>query len=246
MRPTRLISCLAIIGTLLAMAAVPASAAGVSVSATPNKMLADGQQISVSGAGFSPGAFVAVVECPTTTVSPDACDLNTVNFANADATGAFSDVPFVVSRVLSDGTDCALDGGCYVGVQDANNGGPTAAALITFDPSIPPFVLTARVDKTDKVNAKGVVTLTGTVHCSGGNGGDVFIETDLRQVVGRAIFTSFGNAFVSCAANSTVPFRVTVRPQNGLFGPGAASVRIFAQSGSHGTSHKVAVMLVLR
>jgi hypothetical protein len=243
MRPTRLITCLTIVGTLVAFGAVPASAKGVSVSATPNTKLADGQQISVSGAGFAPQAFVAVVECPTTTVSPSACDLNTLNFANADDNGAFSDLPFTVSRVLSDGTDCALNGGCYVGVQDANNGGPTAAALIKFHPSIPPFVITARVDKSDRVNEKGVATITGTVKCSGGSDADVFVEIDLRQVVDRAIFTSYAEADVSCPMNSTVPYRVTVRPQNGLFGPGAASVHIFASSGSHGTTHKVAITL---
>ena len=186
------------------------------------------------------------VECPTTTVSPDACDLNTVNFAPADGTGAFSDFPFVVARVLSDGTDCALNGGCYVGTQDAVNGGPTAAALIKFDPSIPLFTLTARVDKTDKVNDKvndkGVITLKGTVHCHG-QGADVDVQVDVRQIVHRAIFESFGETEVLCAADSTAAFRMTIRPGNGLFGPGAASVHILAAAGAHSAFHKVGITL---
>jgi hypothetical protein len=243
MRSTRLISCLAIVGTIVAFGAVPASAAGPTVSVTPNKKLADGQQVSVSASGFQPNALVAVIECPTSTVSPSACDPITVNFATADSTGAFSDFPFTVSRDLSDGTDCALNGGCYVGTQDASATGPTAAALIKFDPSIPPFTLTVRVDKTGKVNDKGVVRLGGMTHC-GGHAATIDIELDLRQIVNRAIFESFGQTFVVCNADSTVPFHVTIRPQNGLFGPGPASVRVFGQAGNTFTTHKVGVTLV--
>jgi hypothetical protein len=242
MRTTRIISCLAMAGALVAFSVVPASADAPTVSVTPNKQLADGQTVNVTASGFAANATVAVVECPTTTVSPDACDLDTVNFAQADSTGAFSDFPFVVARVLSDGTDCALNGGCYVGTQDAVNLGPTGAALIKFDPSIPPFTLTARVDKTDTVNDKGVVTLKGTIHCSG-QGAEVDVQVDVRQIVHRAIFESFAETTVSCTADSTTPFRMTVRPGNGLFGPGAASVHISAAAGAHSTFHKVGITL---
>jgi Neocarzinostatin family len=243
MRSVRTISCLAIVAACFAFGAVPASAVGPTVTATPNTKLADGQQISVSASGFAPNALVAVVECPTKTVSPDACDLNTLNFGQAGSTGAFSNLPFIVSRVLSDGTDCALNGGCYVGTQDAATGGAAAAALITFDPTIPPFTLTARVDKTDAVNTKGVIALMGSVHC-GGQGADVDVQVDVRQTFHRSIFESGSEIIVTCAANTTVPFRTTVRPENGLFGPGAAIVRIFAQSGSHVAAHRVNVTLV--
>ena len=138
MRRTRLISCLAIVGTLIAFAAVPASAAVPTVSATPNTNLADGQTVMVSASGFAADTPMAVAECPTSTVSPADCDLNTVTFTVTDSTGAYADFPFAVSRILNDGTDCALNGGCYIGTQDVDAAGPTAATLITFDPSIPP------------------------------------------------------------------------------------------------------------
>src|SRR6476469_1855950 len=97
MRSTRLISCLAIVGTLIGFGALPASADVPVVSATPHLKLADGQTISVSASGFAPDTEMAVVECPTSVVSPDACDLNTVTFTYTDSTGAYTDFPFVVS-----------------------------------------------------------------------------------------------------------------------------------------------------
>ena len=107
------------------------------VTATPHNLLADGQEISVSATGFAPDTEMAIVECPTTEVSPSACDLATVAFAFTDANGAYADFQFTVSRILSDGTDCALNGGCYIGTQDAGASGPTASTLVTFDPDIP-------------------------------------------------------------------------------------------------------------
>ena len=76
MRRIRLISCLAVAATIVAFAAVPASAATPTVSATPHRKLADGQTISVSASGFAANTEMAVVECPTATVSPGTCDLN--------------------------------------------------------------------------------------------------------------------------------------------------------------------------
>jgi hypothetical protein len=227
MRPTRLISCLAIVGALVTFAAVPATADGPTVSATPHRALADGQQIMVSASGFAPDTSMAIVECPTSTVSPAACDLNTVNFTFTDGTGAYADVPFTVSRILSDGTDCALNGGCYIGTQDDQASGPTAATIIKFDPNIPPLPpleIHVRFDKTPKVNSKGVVGLQGTLECKN-RGSEVEIDTDLRQLDGRAIYESFGFTDIICAADTVVPFRMTIRPQNGLFAPGDATLR---------------------
>ena len=96
MRPIRLISCLALAGALIGFAAVPASAAGPTVSATPNTDLADGQTVSVSASGFAANTEMAVVECPGTVVSPATCDLNTVVFTTTNATGAYTAVPFPV------------------------------------------------------------------------------------------------------------------------------------------------------
>jgi hypothetical protein len=246
MRPTRLISCLAIVGALVAFGVVPASADGPTVSATPHKKLADGQQVMVSASGFAANTEMAVVECPTNSVSPDACDLNTVTFTDTDATGAYTDFPFTVSRILSDGTDCALNGGCYIGTQDSQAQGPTAATLIKFDPKIPPLPpleIAVRIDKAPTVNAKGVVVVSGTVKCT--NRGSAFVEVDLdlRQIVHRAIFESFGGALLSCDANTTVPFRSTIRPINGIFGPGAAIVRMDAFAGDIFIQRRVGVTL---
>jgi hypothetical protein len=245
MRPTRLVPGFAIAALVVAGMAVPASAAARTISATPNKQLVDGQTISVSASGFAPDTEMAIVECPTAAVSPSVCDIDTLTFVTTDANGAYADVPFTVSRSLSDGTDCVTNHGCYVGTQDSGATGPTASTIIKFNPKIPPFVFTVRVDHTDKVNSKGVASITGTVHCENG-AATVEVEVDLRQVVDRSIYVSSGFAEVPCAADTTAPFRATVRPQNGLFGPGAASVRVFGQAGSHFLTHKVGVQLVAK
>ncbi|HEY5011292.1 MAG TPA: neocarzinostatin apoprotein domain-containing protein, partial [Acidimicrobiia bacterium] len=212
---------------------------------TPNRKLADGQQIMVSASGFAPDTSMAVVECPTSTVSPADCDLNTVNFTFTDGTGAYSGFPFTVSRILADGTDCALNGGCYIGTQDDQAVGPTAATLIKFDPNIPPLPpleIAVRIDKTPSVNSKGVASLKGTVECRN-RAANVEVDLDLRQIFDRAIFESFGFVGVSCSADTTVPFRATIRPQNGLFGPGDAVVRFQAFAGNVFVARRVAVTL---
>jgi hypothetical protein len=246
MRSTRLISCVAIVGALVGFAGAPVSAADPTVSATPNTDLADGQQVSVSASGFAPNTFMAVVECPTTTISPGTCDLNTVLFVTTDSDGAYADFPFIVSRILSDGTDCA--GGCYIGTQDADAVGPTASTLITFDPNIPPLPkleVSVRWDKTPKVNDKGVVALRGSVLCKN-KSSVVEIDADLRQIVNRAIFESFGFTSVPCAADTRTRFRITIRPQNGVFGPGPAVLRFQAFAGNIFLARRVALELQAR
>jgi hypothetical protein len=232
MRPTRLVPFLAIVGVLVAGIAGPVAAGTPTVSATPHRKLADGQQVMVSASGFAADTLMAVVECPTATVTPAACDLNTVTFTSTDSTGGYTDFPYTVTRILSDGTDCATNGGCYIGTQDIDATGPAAATLIRFDPNIPPLPplqISVRWDKTPKVNSKGVVGLKGALHCAN-RGTEVEIDALIRQLDGRAIYSSYGFADLVCAADTTVPFRMTIRPQNGLFAPGAAILNFQAFS----------------
>jgi hypothetical protein len=248
MRPNRLLSSLAATGLLLGVvgafvASGSAGGASPTISATPNRQLVDGQQVTVSESGFAPSTEMAIIECPTATVSPSACDLGTLVFADTDANGAVSDVPFNVARTLGDGTDCVTNGGCYIGTQAGDGTGPTAATLVKFNLKVPPFVLKVLVDKTDTVNAKGVVAVKGTIVCQNGSA-IVDVNLTLSQVVHRAIFTAFGFVEAACTDGTPVPFRATVRPQNGLFGPGAATVFADGFANAHETAHKVAVTLV--
>jgi Neocarzinostatin family len=234
------------VGALIGFAALPASADAPTVSATPNTELADGQQVLVSASGFAADTSMAIVECATTTVSPAACDLDTVAFTATDDNGAYADVSFTVARILADGTDCALVGGCYIGTQDELGEATTASTLITFDPNIPPLPpleIAVRIDKTLKVNDKGVVNVRGAVQCKN-RGADVEVDVDLSQVFDRAIFDSFGFNDVLCDADTTVPFRLTLRPQNGLFGVGSAVVKVQAFAGSLSIFHRVGVNLI--
>ena len=99
-RPVRLISCLAIVGTLVAFAGGPGHRpTAPTVSATPNRKLADGQQVIGVGQRIRPRhrRWRSSSARPSA-VSPDVCDLNTVSFTFTDADGAYADVPFTVSR----------------------------------------------------------------------------------------------------------------------------------------------------
>jgi hypothetical protein len=243
MRPTRLVPALAIVGLVVAALAGPVAAAAPSVSVTPHTKLVDGQTVSVSASGFAPDTEMAVVECATTTVSPSACDLDTVQFVDTDDSGAFSDFPYPVVRALSDGTDCVTNGGCYLGTQSSDGTGGTASTPIKFDPSVPPFVLKVRIDHTDTVNSKGVVAIRGTAICQNGDA-VVSVNVTLRQVVDRSIFTSFGFTSTECSDGHPSRFRVTVRPQDGFFGAGPATVSVDGFGNNHDTFHKVAVNLV--
>lgn len=72
----------AVAATLLL--ATPASAA-TAISVTPNTGLSDGQTVSVTGSGYTPGAAVNVGECASATV----CSSD-VKYLTADANGAIS------------------------------------------------------------------------------------------------------------------------------------------------------------
>lgn len=64
--------------------ATPASAA-TAISVTPSSGLSDGQTVSITGSGYTPGAAVNVGECASATV----CS-NDVKYLTADANGAVS------------------------------------------------------------------------------------------------------------------------------------------------------------
>jgi hypothetical protein len=248
MRPNRLVSCcLAIAGMLIGVAGPAAAADAPTISVTPNQNLGDAQSVLVSATGLAPRSLMAVVECGTVVVSPATCDLNTVDFVDTDDAGAYSNFAFTVQRVLSDGTDCALNGGCYIATQEGTGAGQSANTLITFDPAIPPFEFAVRIDKTLNVNEKGVVAVTGTVKCHN-VGADVAVEVDptVIQVVKRVIFFANGFANVTCSAEGSVPFRATVRPANGLYGPGPAVVTFAAYADDRFIARRVAVKLRAR
>ncbi|MGP9021398.1 enediyne antibiotic chromoprotein [Streptomyces sp. BR1] len=87
--------------------ATPASAA-TAISVTPNTGLSDGQTVTISASGYTPGAAVNVGECASATV----CSTD-VKYLTADANGAVS-VSYNVAKAFtakdwSTGKDVTVD-----------------------------------------------------------------------------------------------------------------------------------------
>src|SRR5437868_2933849 len=57
------------------------------VAVTPHTNLVDLQSVTVVGNNFSPNALVGTVECNSTAVDVNSCDLSTLVYATANASG---------------------------------------------------------------------------------------------------------------------------------------------------------------
>ena len=127
--------------------------------------LVDGQQVSVTGTGFAPGAQVAVHQCRSAPVGPVDCDLGTVVTAAVDAAGGFhiSHQVFVLMNDWAGQVDCRIAPGCVLAAGVFFDGGTSvAAAPIAFDagePLLPPPTVT--VSPADGLTDGGTVTVEG-------------------------------------------------------------------------------------
>lgn len=101
----------------LLVAGLTACHPGPAVSVTPNTGLVDGQQVVVSGGGYSANATVGVVQCPTGADSLDDCDSETAHTLSTDGNGHFTTTMSVL-RTITDGheqqTDCSVADSCVV------------------------------------------------------------------------------------------------------------------------------------
>jgi hypothetical protein len=216
-----------------------------SIQAQPSTNVADGQVISVTGAGFTPSAMIAVIECQTGATSESGCDLSTYELVSASATGSFS-TPFIAERYLHLSNpsptmiDCAVSGACILVAANYANTSEAAAIPLMFDPSAPPpppLVIGGSLSSTGTVGHKsGVATLSGTVSCNRPVLISVFGQ--LSQTYHRFIFSSdFSSNNVLCTSSAT--WTIVVQPQNGLFGRGAASVSGYISGSVGGSSSQV-------
>lgn len=102
---------------------------------TPSNGLSDGDQVTVSGMGWSPNATLDVAQCAVANSSPDDCDWTTATTVQTDAQGSFT-TPFTVHEVINTvnepGTDCRLTA-CYIGVA-ADFLAQFAFQAISFEP----------------------------------------------------------------------------------------------------------------
>jgi hypothetical protein len=121
----------------LAEAAQPAAP---SLSATPSTGLVQGDTVTVTGTGFPAGDRIGIVQCKLVTDGPIGCNLSTLVYSTADASGSFS-ASFVPRRILYvDGTpvDCADLDACKIGAGSVADQTQGADAAIQFDPAVPP------------------------------------------------------------------------------------------------------------
>jgi hypothetical protein len=102
------------------------------LSAVPSSGLRDGQNITLSGTGFSPNAFVEFIECEST--APTSCDVNTIYPAFSGPDGTFS-TTYPVTRVIANGegpVDCAQTTTCVIMATNESNPAQVASAPISF------------------------------------------------------------------------------------------------------------------
>jgi acetyl esterase/lipase len=126
-----------------------AGAAGLpSLSVEPGVGLVDGDQVTVTGTGFSAGSDVTVHQCRSGPVGLVDCDLGTATRVAVDDDGGFSlrHRAFAVVNAWGSQIDCRIAPGCVLAADVGFDGGASVvAAPITFDAGaalLPPPTIT--------------------------------------------------------------------------------------------------------
>lgn len=227
-----LVACVAVVvvgaGPAAAVGAATHASSTATLSASPDTNLLDGQSVTVTGAGYPANVETDLVECE----EGQGCDFSSLFVQNTDADGGYS-TTFVVHRVITldaGPVDCVAQQDCILVSLDISDvsAGIGAQTALNFDPNgpiIPPLHFRVTPHTTGHVVvAKGVARLTGTVECN--RPVDVQADLVLTQVYGRSIFQS--EVFVDIPCDHGGHWAAVFRPQNGLFGAGAAKLKISA------------------
>jgi hypothetical protein len=236
----------ALAAVVVVMAILPATAGSAAgtvapavamLSASPNSNLADGQAITVTASGYPTNASLDLVQC----VQDQGCDFSNLMVLGSGDIGGYTTTFFVHRLLTLDAgmvVDCAVAQNCILVSLDISDLSTGAQTSIAFDPNAPPpkpLHFRVAIDPTGHVRVdKGVARITGTVHCN--QGVEIYVQLQLTQVWQRSIFQSFGFVDLVCTGDQT--FSAVFRPQNGLFGAGAAKVSLDAY-GSTSTSYEI-------
>jgi hypothetical protein len=134
------------------------------VAVTPNTGLADLQLVTVAGTGFSARASLAVLECRPGATQPADCDLGTLSYFTADASGAFSTQRAVHRLVGIGGTniDCAKPSSCVLAAANVGNYAESNGVTLGFDPNKPFVVPKVTVSPSRGLADHQLVTIKGT------------------------------------------------------------------------------------
>ena len=135
------------------------------MSVTPSTDLVDGQVVTITAAGYTPGTTVFVATCPPGAVIPTDCDTGHYLSQTADDAGVVT-IPYDVRRVLLGGIagplDCAV-ATCTIGAtgDPFGSGGSDPQVPITF--ALPH--LTVTVDTVGTLDAAGAAVVQAHVSC---------------------------------------------------------------------------------
>jgi hypothetical protein len=227
----RAVAVVAVVGSAIVVTAGEAWAAPA-VTVSPDTDLVDLQEVSVDGEGFTPLAFVGIVQCEAAAATPDGCDLSNVATTDVDAAGAFTGALFTVRRIITTANggdiDCA-SAPCIVVAANAADFGESVGAPVSFDPNVPPtpdLVVEVTIDTTGTVVSKtGLVTLTGTLTCNGPAYG--YMEVFARQRAGRVFIDGGGFVEIECDTTTTT-WTIPAVGGNGIFKAGTITVQAFS------------------
>jgi hypothetical protein len=105
---------------------------------------------------------------------------------------------------------------------------PATGGNLVFNISVapPPPVISMTIDPVGNATKEGGAWISGTVTCTGGGGGAqvLFIDSQVTQIVGRLIITSFFEVSPSAPCDGgTYPWQGYAPPANGKFAGGKAA-----------------------
>ena len=125
-----------ILGGLTTLGVATASAAGPSIMVTPSTDLANGQSVTVTGAGFMDNETLYALECIDGATGELDCDVSTVAMATTSGTGTFTTLLTVATGTIAGTTTCGTSSNdlsnCQILVSTNPASADEASAPINF------------------------------------------------------------------------------------------------------------------
>ena len=204
------------------------------LAVSPATGLADGQNVTVTGSHFDPGAVETFTECPVGVSQFFNCDTDISDVATVGSTGSFT-ATYQVARLLATNqgpeggsVDCAVAPGCVLAVLGNFDEEVVASTPLTFDPKVPPLPplnLTMDLNPTGRVNADGSAGLSGTISCTTKQPVTVAINLTLTENADSASAVSSLVTQETCG-KAPASVTITVPEQNVPFAAGVAEVTL--------------------
>ncbi len=134
------------------------------VSVTPDTGLADLQVVTMTGTGFAKNASIATLQCRPGATGPEGCDLATLTYLTADASGSFTTKRAVHRLVGIGGTniDCATPNACVLAAANISNYAESNGVVLGFDRSKPLVKPSVTVTPSTGLVDHQLVTITGS------------------------------------------------------------------------------------